>query len=167
MQPARHEPRSLNFCCSSPPSKPAAFEQFKEECGSEINRIFKENKSILLARKKRSGTVARRINFIRQEMEDIQKALEAQRQERWQQGKSLAGKSRAQRGSPCLQSGFAGGQLGAVTPQPKLWLGKQEGGREKGMANSKEALPSEWQPGRQPQGVAVLLVSISLLEEQL
>uniref|UniRef100_A0A8C3BB11 Kinesin-like protein n=1 Tax=Cairina moschata TaxID=8855 RepID=A0A8C3BB11_CAIMO len=71
---------------SSPPSKPAAFEQFKEECGSEINRIFKENKSILLARKKRSGTVARRINFIRQEMEDIQKALEAQRQERWQQG---------------------------------------------------------------------------------
>lgn len=71
---------------SSPPSKPAAFEQFKEECGSEINRIFKENKSILLARKKRSGTVARRINFIKQEMEDIQKALEAQRQERWQQG---------------------------------------------------------------------------------
>lgn len=83
-------PHSLNFCCSSPPSKTAAFEQFKEECGSEINRIFKENKSILLARKKRSSTVARRINFIKQEMEDIKKALEAQRQERWQQGKSLA-----------------------------------------------------------------------------
>uniref|UniRef100_A0A8B9B957 Kinesin-like protein n=1 Tax=Anser brachyrhynchus TaxID=132585 RepID=A0A8B9B957_9AVES len=71
---------------SSPPSKPVAFEQFKEECGSEISRIFKENKSILLARKKRSSTVARRINFIKQEMEDIKKALEAQRQERWQQG---------------------------------------------------------------------------------
>ncbi|XP_035172011.1 kinesin-like protein KIF9 [Oxyura jamaicensis] len=71
---------------SSPPSKPVAFEQFKEECGREINRIFKENKSILLARKKRSATVARRINFIKQEMEDIKKALEAQRQERWQQG---------------------------------------------------------------------------------
>lgn len=66
-----------------------AFEQFKEECGSEINRIFKENKSILLARRKRSSTVARRINTIKQEMEDIKKALEAQRQERSQQGKSL------------------------------------------------------------------------------
>ncbi|NXK52392.1 KIF9 protein, partial [Chauna torquata] len=71
---------------SSPPSKPVAFEQFKEECGSEINRIFKENKSILLARKKRSSTVARRINIIKHEMEDIKKALEAQRQERCQQG---------------------------------------------------------------------------------
>uniref|UniRef100_A0A8B9MV63 Kinesin-like protein n=1 Tax=Accipiter nisus TaxID=211598 RepID=A0A8B9MV63_9AVES len=71
---------------SSPPSKPVAFEQFKEECGSEISRIFKENKSILLARKKRSSTVAQRINFIRREMEGIKKALEAQKQERWQQG---------------------------------------------------------------------------------
>lgn len=71
---------------SSPPSKPVAFEQFKEECGSEINRIFKENKSILLARKKRSSTVAQRINFIKREMEGIKQALEAQKQERWQQG---------------------------------------------------------------------------------
>ncbi|XP_009477558.2 kinesin-like protein KIF9 [Pelecanus crispus] len=71
---------------SSPPSKPVAFEQFKEECGSEISRIFKENKSILLARKKRSNAVAQRINFIKHEMEGIKKALEAQKQERWQQG---------------------------------------------------------------------------------
>ncbi|XP_042658188.1 kinesin-like protein KIF9 isoform X4 [Tyto alba] len=71
---------------SSPPPKPVAFEQFKEEGGSEISRIFKENKSILLARKRRSSTVAQRINFIRREMEGIQRALEAQKQERWQQG---------------------------------------------------------------------------------
>ncbi|XP_009282674.1 PREDICTED: kinesin-like protein KIF9 [Aptenodytes forsteri] len=71
---------------SSPPSKPVAFEQFKEECRSEISRIFKENKSILLARKKRSSAVAQRINFIKREMEGIKKALEAQKQERWQQG---------------------------------------------------------------------------------
>uniref|UniRef100_A0A8C0E7S1 Kinesin-like protein n=1 Tax=Bubo bubo TaxID=30461 RepID=A0A8C0E7S1_BUBBB len=70
---------------SSPPSKPVAFEQFKEECGSEISRIFKENKSILLARKKRSSTVAQRINFIKREMEGIQKALQAQKQKRWQE----------------------------------------------------------------------------------
>ncbi|KGL96230.1 Kinesin-like KIF9 [Charadrius vociferus] len=71
---------------SSPPSKPVAFEQFKEESGSEINRIFKENKSILLARKRRSSTVAQRINFIKCEIESIRKTLEAQKQERWQQG---------------------------------------------------------------------------------
>ncbi|KAM9287874.1 kinesin-like protein KIF9 [Cariama cristata] len=71
---------------STPPSKPVAFEQFKEECGSEISRIFKENKSILLARKKRSNTVAQRINVIKREMEGITKALEAQKQERSQQG---------------------------------------------------------------------------------
>ncbi|KFQ02262.1 Kinesin-like KIF9 [Leptosomus discolor] len=71
---------------SSPPSKPVAFEQFKEECGSELSRIFKENKSILLARKKRSSAVAQRINSIKREMEGVKKALEAQKQERWQQG---------------------------------------------------------------------------------
>ncbi|NXA44627.1 KIF9 protein, partial [Nothocercus julius] len=71
---------------SSPPSKPAAFEQFKKECGSEINRIFKENKSILLARRKRSRAVAQRLNLMKQEMEGIKEALGAQQQERWQQG---------------------------------------------------------------------------------
>ncbi|XP_065483444.1 kinesin-like protein KIF9 [Caloenas nicobarica] len=70
----------------SPPPKPVAFEQFKEECGSEINRIFKENKRILLARKKRSSMVVQTINFIKREMESVRKALEAQQQERWQQG---------------------------------------------------------------------------------
>ncbi|XP_030349420.1 kinesin-like protein KIF9 isoform X2 [Strigops habroptila] len=71
---------------SSPPPKPAAFEMFKEEYGSEISRIFKENKSILYDRKKRRSTVAQRINSIKLEMESIKKALEAQQQERWQQG---------------------------------------------------------------------------------
>ncbi|NWX40016.1 KIF9 protein, partial [Steatornis caripensis] len=71
---------------SSPPSKPEAFEQFKEGCGSEISQIFKENKSILLARKKRSSAVAKKINSIKREMEGIKEALEAQKQERWQQG---------------------------------------------------------------------------------
>uniref|UniRef100_A0A8C3JED8 Kinesin-like protein n=1 Tax=Calidris pygmaea TaxID=425635 RepID=A0A8C3JED8_9CHAR len=76
----------LAFPCSSPPSKLVAFEQFKEEGGSEINRIFKENKSILLARKRRSSAVAQRVNFIKREIESIRKTLEAQKQERWQQG---------------------------------------------------------------------------------
>lgn len=80
-----------------------AFEQFKEEGGSEISRIFKDNKSILLARKNRSKTVVHRINSIKREMDDVQRALEAQKQERWQQGKSLCGqwpvKGRQKRGA--------------------------------------------------------------------
>ncbi|NXX14909.1 KIF9 protein, partial [Podargus strigoides] len=85
-EPSKPAPVKDSQWLRSPPSKPVAFEQFKEECGSEINQIFKENKSILLARKKRSSTVVQRINFIRSEMEDIKKALEAQKQEWWQQG---------------------------------------------------------------------------------
>lgn len=101
----------FEFSCSSPPSKPVAFEQFKEECGSEINRIFKENKSILLARKRRSSTVAQRINFIKREIESIRKALEAQKQERWQQGKSLwrlASENLTEEGSCWFQSNSGG-----------------------------------------------------------
>ncbi|NXO01422.1 KIF9 protein, partial [Rhinopomastus cyanomelas] len=70
----------------SPPPKPEAFELFKKEGGSEISRILKENKRILLARKTRHGTLARRMNSIKREIEDIQNALEAQKQERCLQG---------------------------------------------------------------------------------
>uniref|UniRef100_A0A669QS07 Kinesin-like protein n=1 Tax=Phasianus colchicus TaxID=9054 RepID=A0A669QS07_PHACC len=93
-QPSKPISEEISQRPSSPPSKAVAFEQFKEECGSEINRIFKENKSILLARRKRSSTVARRINIIKQEMEDIKKALEAERQERSQQGEYVDEKGR-------------------------------------------------------------------------
>ncbi|XP_042746616.1 kinesin-like protein KIF9 [Lagopus leucura] len=93
-QPSKPVSEEISQRPSSPPSRAVAFEQFKEECGSEINRIFKENKSILLARRKRSSTVARRINIIKQEMEDIKKALEAQRQERSQQGEYVDEKGR-------------------------------------------------------------------------
>uniref|UniRef100_A0A8C9EQQ9 Kinesin-like protein n=1 Tax=Pavo cristatus TaxID=9049 RepID=A0A8C9EQQ9_PAVCR len=93
-QPSKSVSEEISQRPSSPPSRAVAFEQFKEECGSEINRIFKENKSILLARRKRSSTVARRINIIKQEMEDIKKALEAQRQERSQQGEYVDEKGR-------------------------------------------------------------------------
>ncbi|NWV25386.1 KIF9 protein, partial [Origma solitaria] len=70
----------------SPPSKQEAFEMFKKEAGREIHRIFRENKSILLARKQRSNVVAQQINHNKQEMEEIKEALEAQQQKRRQEG---------------------------------------------------------------------------------
>ncbi|NXL71973.1 KIF9 protein, partial [Leptocoma aspasia] len=67
-------------------SKQEAFEVFKKEAGREIHRIFRENKRILSARKKRRSSVAQSINHIKQQMEGIKEALEAQKRKRRQEG---------------------------------------------------------------------------------
>ncbi|NWU41807.1 KIF9 protein, partial [Hylia prasina] len=69
----------------SPPSKQKAFELFKKEAGREIYRIFRENKRILVSRKKRSHSVAQRINRVKRQMEGIKEALEAQKRKRSQE----------------------------------------------------------------------------------
>ncbi|KAH0627685.1 hypothetical protein JD844_003781 [Phrynosoma platyrhinos] len=74
---------------SSPPAKAVAFEDFKSERGSEINRIFKENKSILNDRRKKMNEVAHRVNMLKREMDTTRQALEAQKLEREQQGEYL------------------------------------------------------------------------------
>ncbi|NXC89151.1 KIF9 protein, partial [Cercotrichas coryphoeus] len=70
----------------SPRSKHEAFELFKKEAGREIHRIFRENKRILISRKKRSHSVAQSVNRIKQQMEAIKEALEAQKRKRRQEG---------------------------------------------------------------------------------
>ncbi|XP_026545401.1 kinesin-like protein KIF9 [Notechis scutatus] len=74
---------------SSPPARTSAFEDFKGERGSEINRIFKENKTILNDRKRKLGEVTHRINLVKQEMDVTRQALEVQKLEREQQGEYL------------------------------------------------------------------------------
>ncbi|NXI81882.1 KIF9 protein, partial [Rhipidura dahli] len=71
---------------SSPPSKQEAFEMFKKEAGREIHRIFRENKRILISRKKRSHSVAHRINHNKQQMEGITEALEAHKRKHRHEG---------------------------------------------------------------------------------
>ncbi|NWR38623.1 KIF9 protein, partial [Tachuris rubrigastra] len=71
---------------SFPPSKAEAFELFKQGAGSEISRIFKENRSLLLARKRSSSSVARRINDLKREMEGVRETLEGKRRKQWQEG---------------------------------------------------------------------------------
>ncbi|XP_065438644.1 kinesin-like protein KIF9 isoform X5 [Chrysemys picta bellii] len=71
---------------SSPPAKLVAFEEFKNERGSEINRIFKENKAILCDRKKKASEITHRLNLIKQEMDITKQALGAQKKEREEQG---------------------------------------------------------------------------------
>ncbi|NWY11954.1 KIF9 protein, partial [Aphelocoma coerulescens] len=70
----------------SPSSKEEAFELFKKEAGREIHQIFRENKRILISRKKRSCSVAHRINHNKQQMEGITEALEAWKQKQSQKG---------------------------------------------------------------------------------
>ncbi|XP_023777842.1 kinesin-like protein KIF9 isoform X3 [Cyanistes caeruleus] len=70
----------------SPLPKQEAFEMFKKEAGREIHRIFRENKRLLISRKKRSHSVAQRIKRIKQQMEAIKEALEAQKRKRRQEG---------------------------------------------------------------------------------
>ncbi|KAM5293319.1 kinesin-like protein KIF9 isoform 3-T3 [Ctenodactylus gundi] len=72
---------------STPPSKPVAFEDFKNERGSEINRIFKENKSILNERRRRASETTQRINAIKQEIDTTKEALNFQKSLREKQGK--------------------------------------------------------------------------------
>ncbi|NXH31501.1 KIF9 protein, partial [Myiagra hebetior] len=72
----------------SPPSKQEAFELFKKEAGREIHRIFRENKRILISRKKRSNSVAHRIKHNKQRMEGITEALEVQKRRLSQDGES-------------------------------------------------------------------------------
>ncbi|XP_032723781.1 kinesin-like protein KIF9 isoform X4 [Lontra canadensis] len=71
---------------STPPPKPVAFEDFKNERGSEINRIFKENKSILNERRKRASETTQRINAIKREMDLTKEALNFQKSIREKQG---------------------------------------------------------------------------------
>uniref|UniRef100_G1TLI6 Kinesin-like protein n=1 Tax=Oryctolagus cuniculus TaxID=9986 RepID=G1TLI6_RABIT len=73
----KEEPRPLRP--STPPSKAVAFEEFKKERGSVINRIFKENKSILNERSRRASEITQRINAIKREIDETKEALDFQK----------------------------------------------------------------------------------------
>uniref|UniRef100_A0A287BR34 Kinesin-like protein n=2 Tax=Sus scrofa TaxID=9823 RepID=A0A287BR34_PIG len=74
------------FRPGTPPCKSVAFEDFKNERGSEINRIFKENKSILNERRKRASETTQRINAIKREIDMTKEALNFQKSLREKQG---------------------------------------------------------------------------------
>uniref|UniRef100_A0A0P6J461 Kinesin-like protein n=1 Tax=Heterocephalus glaber TaxID=10181 RepID=A0A0P6J461_HETGA len=70
----------------TPPSRPVAFEDFKNDRGSEINRIFKENKSILNERRRRASETIQHINTIKREIDVTKEALNFQKSLREKQG---------------------------------------------------------------------------------
>ncbi|KAI7814913.1 putative kinesin-like protein KIF9, partial [Triplophysa rosa] len=74
----RTEP-NLTEAVSSPPPKADAFEDFKAERGSEINRILKENKAVLLERRSRLHTLTDVINATKRDMDSIASELQQYR----------------------------------------------------------------------------------------
>jgi len=67
---------------SSPPTKTDAFEEFKRERGSEINRIFVENKKTLGDKKRSAKDLAAVINKAKKEIDSTKNVLEEMRAER-------------------------------------------------------------------------------------
>lgn len=71
---------------SSPPPKAEAFEDFKAERGSEINRILKENKVVLLERRARLRELTECVNTAKREIDSTSTALHQWRDKRQSQG---------------------------------------------------------------------------------
>ncbi|XP_029444113.1 kinesin-like protein KIF9 isoform X3 [Rhinatrema bivittatum] len=74
----------------TPPTREVAFEEFKNERGSEINRIFKEDKAILIDRKKRIAEITQRINVIKREIDATKQNLAIKKHERETQGEYIS-----------------------------------------------------------------------------
>ncbi|XP_072047757.1 kinesin-like protein KIF9 [Amphiura filiformis] len=75
---------------STPPLRTVAFEEFKHERGSEINRILMENKDILSAKNKLCRDLAKTINLTKQEIDETRLTLEQLRSERLEQGEFVS-----------------------------------------------------------------------------
>ncbi|XP_022112111.1 kinesin-like protein KIF9 isoform X2 [Acanthaster planci] len=71
---------------STPPLRTVAFEEFKHERGSEINRILIENKDILGAKKKQCRDLAKTINTTKEDIDQTRQAIDKVRNDRAEQG---------------------------------------------------------------------------------
>ncbi|KAK6299868.1 hypothetical protein J4Q44_G00299010 [Coregonus suidteri] len=74
----------------SPPPKAEAFEDFKAERGSEINRILKENKLVLLERRARLRELTEGVNTAKREIDSTSTALRQWRDKRQSQGQFVS-----------------------------------------------------------------------------
>lgn len=67
---------------STPPTRTAAFEEFKQERGSEINRVLVENKDILASKKKMYAELARQINNTKVDIDQSRSKLDQLKEDR-------------------------------------------------------------------------------------
>lgn len=71
---------------STPPSRPVAFEDFKQTRGLNLNRIYVENKEILASKRKEYAELARRINQTKTEIDQTCVDAERKKTERYTMG---------------------------------------------------------------------------------
>jgi len=74
---------------STPPTRTAAFEEFKSEKGSEINRVLIENKEVLASKKKTYSELAKEVNNVKLGIDKCRSRLESLRQTREMEGPIL------------------------------------------------------------------------------
>jgi len=73
----------------TPPSRTVAFEEFKTEKGSEINRVLVENKEVLASKKKLYSSLAKEVNSIKVSIDGTRRRLEDLRTRREEDGPVL------------------------------------------------------------------------------
>ncbi|KAK7170235.1 hypothetical protein R3I94_000470 [Phoxinus phoxinus] len=89
-EPQRQDPEQPQHRTDSPPPKAEAFEDFKAERGSEINRILKENKAVLLDRTSQLRTLTDVINVTKRGLDNITYELRQFRERRQSQGQFVS-----------------------------------------------------------------------------
>ncbi|XP_041923867.1 kinesin-like protein KIF9 isoform X1 [Alosa sapidissima] len=70
----------------SPPPKEEAFEDFKAECGSELNRILRENKAVLLERRAHLRELTDSVNATKRQIDQAAVTLRQRQEHRDSQG---------------------------------------------------------------------------------
>ncbi len=74
---------------STPPGRAAAFEEFKQTRGANLNKIYLENKELMTTKKKQFGELARRINQTKAEIDKTRIDAERKKNERLTMGKHI------------------------------------------------------------------------------
>ncbi|XP_067294610.1 kinesin-like protein KIF9 isoform X2 [Pseudorasbora parva] len=97
-EPQQQDPEEQHHRTDSPPPKAEAFEDFKAERGSEINRILKENKAVLLDRTSQLRTLTDVINVTKRNLDNITSELRQFRERRQSQGQFVSAE-----GEPVLE----------------------------------------------------------------
>ncbi|CAF0759156.1 unnamed protein product [Rotaria sp. Silwood1] len=74
---------------STPPGRAAAFEEFKQTRGANLNKIYLENKEIMTTKKKQFAELARRVNQTKAEIDKTRIEAERKKNERLTMGEFL------------------------------------------------------------------------------
>jgi kinesin family protein 6/9 len=74
---------------STPPGRAAAFEEFKQTRGSNLNKIYLENKEIMTTKKKQFAELARRVNQAKAEIDKTRIDAERKKNERLTMGNRI------------------------------------------------------------------------------